>query len=247
MMRSHLKFRMLGLAAMFSLGMSSAVSVGASSEGSAGPRLIAFLHATVIPMDRERTILDQTVVVADGKIVEIGPSSKVEAPAGAFRVDAAGRYLIPALCDMHVHLLSEAWNMMLRPDVRLTVKDVPYERFLFPYLANGVTMVQEMFATPEGLALRQQIDRGELLGPRLILARALDGPKKGWPPPLTTWVESANPTRRAPSKWASAPTWSCSTRIPSRISPAPQRYPGCWSGAVGLGRTEIKKRMKSWN
>ncbi len=196
-MRSHRKFGTFGLAAMFSLGILNAVSFGTCSDGAAGPRLVAFLHATVVPMDRERTIPDQTVVVNDGKIVAIGPASKLEAPAGAFLVDATGRYLIPALCDMHVHLLSEAWNIMLQTEARLTGKDVPYERFLFPYLANGVTTVQEMFATPEGLALRHRIDRGELLGPRLILARALDGPKKGWPPPLTTWVESALQAREA--------------------------------------------------
>ncbi|HJS50741.1 MAG TPA: amidohydrolase family protein, partial [Pyrinomonadaceae bacterium] len=157
----------------------------------------AFLHATVIPMDRERELHDQTVIVVDGKIAAIGSSSKIKVPDNAFRVDATGRYLIPALCDMHVHLLGEAWNRMLRPELRLSSKDLPYERFLFPYVANGVTTVQELFATPEEIPLRQRIDQGEVLGPRLILAKAIDGPKKGWPPPLTTWVANASEARVA--------------------------------------------------
>jgi imidazolonepropionase-like amidohydrolase len=148
-------------------------------------------------MDRERVLYDHTVLVANGKIIAIGPTSKVRVPSGAIRVDATGRYLIPALCDMHVHLLGEAWNMMLPPEVQRPSKDIPYEDFLFPYVANGVTTVQELFATPEELPLRKRIDRGELLGPRLILAKAIDGPKKGWPPPLTTWVASPREAEEA--------------------------------------------------
>jgi imidazolonepropionase-like amidohydrolase len=180
----------------------TALSLGVPSQhtdaaGAAGPDVVAFLHATVIPMDVERALADQTVVVSHGEIVAIGPASDVKVPVEALRIDATGRYLIPALCDMHVHLLSEAWNIMLPPEVQSTARDVAIEKGLFSYVANGVTTVQELFATPEGLALRQRIARGELLGPRIILARALDGPKKGWPPPLTTWVASAPQAREA--------------------------------------------------
>ncbi len=148
-------------------------------------------------MDEERVIRDQTVVTANDKIVEIGPAAAVKVPDGAFRVDARGRYLLPALCDMHVHLLGEAWNIMLRPEAQSASKDIPFESFLFPYVANGVTTVQALSATPEEITLRERIDRGELLGPRLILARMIDGPKKAWPPPLSTWVASATEAREA--------------------------------------------------
>jgi imidazolonepropionase-like amidohydrolase len=86
---------------------------------------------------------------------------------------------------------------MLRPEARLANKDIPFESFLFPYLANGVTTVQSLAATPEEITLRGRIARGELLGPRLILARMIDGPKKAWPPPLSTWVASAAEAREA--------------------------------------------------
>ena len=171
--------------------------VCASSDRTKNKRVIAFLHATVIPMDRERTLPDHTVVVADGKIVAIGPTSKVKIPSDAVRIDATGRYLIPALCDMHVHLLGEAWNAMLPSEQQLSSKDVPYERFLLPYVANGVTLVQDLFGPPEEIQLRQRIVRGEVLGPRLVLAKALDGPGKAWPPPLTTWVATPAEAEKA--------------------------------------------------
>ena len=160
-------------------------------------RVIAFLHVTVIPMDRERELNDQTVVITDRKITAIGPSSKVKVPEGAFRVDATDRFLIPALCDMHVHLLGEAWNLMLPADKQLHGKDVPSERFLFPYIANGVTTVQDLFGTSDEISLRQRIVSGEIIGPRLILAKAIDGAGRSWPPPLTTWVANADEAAKA--------------------------------------------------
>ena len=166
------------------------------SQASA-PGIVAFVHATVIPMDTQRVLHDQAVVVSRGEIVAVGPASTVKVPDGALRVDATGRYLMPALCDMHVHLVGEAWNIMMPPGQRPTARDLPQDQFLFPYLANGVTTVQALSATPEELDLRGRIARGELLGPRLVLAPMIDGPKKAWPPPISTWVASPAEARAA--------------------------------------------------
>jgi imidazolonepropionase-like amidohydrolase len=178
-------------------GLLAGSAVTAQVRGAPRPDVVAFVHAAVIPMDTERVLRDQTVVVARGEIVAIGPASRVKVPAGAFRVDASGRYLLPALCDMHVHLVGEAWNIMMPEGQRPAARDLPQDDFLFPYLANGVTTVQALSATPEELELRGRIARGELLGPRLVLARMIDGPKKAWPPPLSTWVASAAEARAA--------------------------------------------------
>jgi imidazolonepropionase-like amidohydrolase len=159
--------------------------------------VVAFVHAAVVPMDKPRILQDQTVVVANGKIVAIGPAAAVKVPAGARRVDAAGRYLLPALSDMHVHLLGESWNAMFPPNEQRARKDIPFEDFLFPYVAQGVTTVQVLMATPEDLDVRERVKRGEIIGPRMILARMIDGPKKAWPPPLNTWVETAAEARAA--------------------------------------------------
>lgn len=160
-------------------------------------KAIAFLNVTVIPMDTERMLPDHTVVVMDGHIIEIGPTTEVKVPAGAFSINAMGQYLIPALTDMHVHLLGEAWNIMFPPNAQFASKNIDFGKFLFPYVANGVTTLQVLSATPDHVTLRDQISRGEILGPRLILARMIDGPKKAWPPPLSTWVSSADEAREA--------------------------------------------------
>ena len=158
---------------------------------------VAFAHANVVPMDRERVLRDQTVVISDGRIVAIGPASKIKIPQNALRIDATGRYLIPALSDMHVHLESEAFNLMLKPEDQLAAADIPFEGFLFPYIANGVTTIQVLSATPEHVALQARISRDEILAPRLVNARMIDGPKRAWPQPISTWVDSAEEARSA--------------------------------------------------
>src|SRR5687768_10175064 len=70
-------------------------------------RVTAFVNVNVMPMDRERVLRDQTVVVRDGLIGEVGDARRVRVPPGALRIDGRGRYLLPGLVDMHTHLFSD--------------------------------------------------------------------------------------------------------------------------------------------
>jgi imidazolonepropionase-like amidohydrolase len=122
-------------------------------------RVTAFVNVNVIPMDRERVLKDQTVVVRDGVIAEVGDAKKVAVPAGALRVEGRGHYLLPGLADMHTHLLSDdEFPDELAGDELLLM------------LANGVTTARLMIGTPEHLALRKQIEAGALLAPTLYVA-----------------------------------------------------------------------------
>lgn len=117
---------------------------------------LAFVDVTVIPFDFQRVLPHQTVVIEGGKIVALGEG--VAVPPGARRVDGRGRFLMPGLADMHVHLTREE-------DLRL-------------FLANGVTTVRNMWGTPRTLSWRARIERGELPGPSIYTAGPIvDGPK----------------------------------------------------------------------
>ena len=176
-------------------------AICASSVQAASPKrpgnIVAFVHASVLPMDRERVLADQTVIIVDGKISTVGAASTVRVPPGAMRIEARGRYLLPALSDMHVHVEGESWDGLLSQEAKKSSKNPPFEDFLFPYVANGVTTMQVLSATHELLPLRGKIAEGTLLAPRLILARMIDGPDKAWPPPLATWVSTAAEARKA--------------------------------------------------
>jgi imidazolonepropionase-like amidohydrolase len=121
----------------------------------------AFVDVTVVPMDSERLLPGQTVLVREGRITHMGSVESVSVPAGAQRIDGRGKYLMPGLSDMHSHPGSEE-------DLRLM-------------LANGVTFSRVMWGTPQELRWRERIARGELLGPTLFVGGPLvDGNPPYW-------------------------------------------------------------------
>ncbi len=120
----------------------------------------AFVGVNVIPMDRERIVTNQTVVVRDGIIAEIGDARKIKIPKDAIRVDGTRKYLIPGLVDMHTHLLSDAEEF---PD------SIGADE-LRVMVANGVTTVRFMIGTPELLALRARSAKGEIEAPTIYVA-----------------------------------------------------------------------------
>lgn len=129
-------------------------SVIASSQAT------AFVGVNVIPMDRERVLRDQTVIVNNGVISAIGDSRKVKVPSGAVTVDGRGKYLLPGLVDMHTHLLSDSDEF---PD-----SIAPDE--LRVMVANGVTTVRFMIGTPQLLELRARSAKGEIEAPTIFVA-----------------------------------------------------------------------------
>jgi imidazolonepropionase-like amidohydrolase len=122
-----------------------------------GRASLAIVDVHVVPMDQERVLEHQTVLVQDGRISRIGAASEVEVPDGATRVEASGKYLLPGLAEMHGHLPS--------PDTPEAVT----ENVLFLYVANGVTTVRGMQGNPSQIELRKRIESGQVLGPRLVL------------------------------------------------------------------------------
>src|SRR4029450_417428 len=94
---------------IFALAVLIGLSASAPVASAAETKIVAFVNASVVPMDTERVVPGQTVVVPDGKIVAMGPAASVAVPPDALRIDATGRYLMPALSDMHVHFLGESW------------------------------------------------------------------------------------------------------------------------------------------
>ena len=121
-------------------------------------REVAFVNVNVVPMDSERVLADQTVLVRGDQIVEVGPAGKVKVPAGALRIDGRGKYLMPGLAEMHGHI----------PPPQAPKEFT--EAVLFMYVANGVTTVRGMLGAPGQLELRERANRGELLSPTLYLA-----------------------------------------------------------------------------
>jgi imidazolonepropionase-like amidohydrolase len=154
-------------------GFVAACVLASAKHVSAQQNVVAFVDVNVLPMDRKRVLERQTVVVQDGKITAMGPVARTTVPANALRVDGRGKYLMPGLAEMHGHLTQA--NSAFSP-----------ENVLFLYIAGGVTTVRGMQGHPSHLPLRQRVEAGELIGPRLYLSSPpLGGGQQNAPDPAT--------------------------------------------------------------
>jgi len=158
-MRSLTSFSLL---AFFCMACGTTPDPGTEMLDCPGEKLTAIVHVDVIPMTGEPLLENQAVVVSDDVICALGPSESVTLPAGTTVVDGEGGTLIPGLSDMHVHL--------------------NYETDLALYLAYGVTTIRNMWGVDWTLELRDRIERGEVIGPRIFTTGPImDGDPPIWP------------------------------------------------------------------
>jgi len=126
-------------------------AVGAVTSGQT--RALALTNATIIDASSALPRPSMTVVVRDGHIESVGNRKDVRIPAGAQVVDLSGKFLIPGLWDMHVHLT----------DAKASA--IP------ALVANGVTGVRDMGSLlPQLDDWRARINSGALIGPHIIRA-----------------------------------------------------------------------------
>ncbi len=129
------------------------------------PPPVVFIHANIVDVRANdpdsALVFDQTVVVIGDRIVAIGKT--VPIPARATVVDASGKFLIPGLWDMHVHIADSAYLAM--------------------FVANGITGVRDMGGAAldanDGcesitaqvlMAWRDRVNSGKLIGPRMLIS-----------------------------------------------------------------------------
>jgi imidazolonepropionase-like amidohydrolase len=148
---------------------------------------IAFEDVTVVPMDSERLLPGQTVLVEGERIVWIAPYATAVVPEGTRRIEAKGQFLMPGLADMHIHIPPEG------SDEAAATKE------FWLFVAHGVTTARVMIGQPEHLALRDRVARGELFGPRLYVAGPPLGIKAGALPGVPE-LKTLDDARRVPAE-----------------------------------------------
>src|SRR5438046_1787855 len=144
----------------------------AAAQSRSGDRQLVLTHATVIDVRSGSATSGMTVTIADGRIIRVAPGGPP--PGGSDqgqRIDASGKFLIPGLWDMHVHLSFGDWFPGAR-DIALPL-----------FVANGVTGVRDMGSELDIVqGWRSEIEAGRLIGPRIYTpGPMLDGPKPRFP------------------------------------------------------------------
>ncbi|HYL74286.1 MAG TPA: amidohydrolase family protein [Bryobacteraceae bacterium] len=122
-------------------------------------RPIAIIGATLVDGTGGAPVTDSAVLIDRGRITAAGPRSKVKIPRNAERIDARGKTVLPGLWDMHAHFEQGEWGPI--------------------YVAAGVTTVRDCGNEFEYITgVRDAIEQGRGVGPRLLLAGIVDGDSK---------------------------------------------------------------------
>ena len=141
---------------------------------------VAIVGATLIDGNGGHPLQDATVVVTGSRIVAVGPRTEIQVPAGARIIDGRGKFLTPGFIDTNVHLsLYSAGETFVRYEQQNV--DLVLEAAQL-HLKYGVTTVRDGYGSLAPLIqIRDAINRGDELGPRILAA----GNTIGWGGPYS--------------------------------------------------------------
>lgn len=118
-------------------------------------------NVSIIPMNVDTLLTGQDVLIKDGVVKQIQQTNSYADTSQVIRIDGTGRFLIPGLNDMHVHINDE--NSLLL------------------FIANGVTTIRNMVGYDYHLVLKDKINGQRILGPTMYTTGAiLEGSRPVW-------------------------------------------------------------------
>jgi len=164
--------------------MSLSLAALCSAQSSQAPA-ITIVNVTIIDTVGGRLLLHRNVTVRNGIIDDIRDAMLPKVNKHALEVNGTGKYLIPGLWDMHVHMVFGDWFPRGK-EVTLPL-----------FIANGITGVRDMGGDLDVLQeWRKEISAGTLLGPRIVMSGLmLDGPKPRFPSSIA--IKTPEDGRRA--------------------------------------------------
>jgi imidazolonepropionase-like amidohydrolase len=158
-------------------------------EGRKSP--FALTNANVVTGDADGTVLPETSVLVDatGTIEQVAPSAEAPVPAGYRRIDVAGEYLLPGLINAHAHLFADGKPLpaILTSEPMENIVSFAYHSPLGKVMAkrtakaniltqlrSGVTTLRSLGDVAyEVVAVRDEIERGQYTGPRVLASGPL--------------------------------------------------------------------------
>jgi imidazolonepropionase-like amidohydrolase len=133
----------------------------------------AFVGGTVVNLEGKKPLQDAVILVDGERIAAIGTRSEVDIPVGTKIVDAEGKWLIPGLMNMHVHL-----GLILPGKMQAQLADETEAAAALRMAANAEQVLQAGVTTVRlpgehrygDIALKKSINKGESHGPRIFTA-----------------------------------------------------------------------------
>ncbi len=140
---------------IISLSMFLLLTVGCEKKPQTTAVDFVIENIHVVPLNQEVVLQNRAIAVRDGMIIGIVDQSAADTYVASKRVDGGGRYIMPGLADMHIH-------MRMNPQAAFNL-----------YLANGVTTVTNMGlddsygnVETDHVQLRADVAAGRMAGPR---------------------------------------------------------------------------------
>jgi imidazolonepropionase-like amidohydrolase len=166
------------------LRVPGADSIAAADIWNAFP--CAIVGVTVIDVEAGVAWPGQTVLVRDDRVDAIGPADEVSVPSDAVIIDGRGFFLMPGLCDAHVHFVD--------PEV--------FGRVM---VANGVLFARDTGMPTAGiLEVKDQLNRGALIGPEIVVTGTILDGEPPLIPSISLGVSTTDAARAAVRELAQA-------------------------------------------
>lgn len=124
---------------------------------------LAITNCNVITMKSDKVLYRQTILISNDKIARIVPASQWVNRTNASTIDGTGKYVIPSLADMHIHVNQ-------------------YSNWVFKMLLSyGVTTIRVMAGNEAVLKWRDSINNNFKIAPDIHAAsQVIDGNPPYW-------------------------------------------------------------------
>jgi imidazolonepropionase-like amidohydrolase len=144
-------------------------ALACAASAPAADQVVVIRAGRLVDVVAGKVLADQTIVINGERIAAVGPSASVTVPAGARLIDLRDATVLPGLVDAHTHLTGDpnlhGYQSLGVSDIRAALYGVHAARVT---VEAGFTTVRNVGAGGFGdVALRDAIDAGELVGPRM--------------------------------------------------------------------------------